>query len=169
MKVLKEGLNVFQLIAGQTEKMFQDFWDFMETFQFTFERLWRKNPRHPVTSAIVCWRILTSSSKTKYNSYWHSVTCVIHVDKDVYDLVSSWFLGSPPSLDNYIQYVVQHYLFTSCATAWPLWLLPGTLQKCQDGDHRGWYLQCQRFTLICVEAGAQLNSLCVTGVSFCLG
>lgn len=112
MKVLKEGLNVFQLIAGQTEKMFQDFWDFMETFQFTFERLWRKNPRHPVTSAIVCWRILTSSSKTKYNSYWHSVTCVIHVDKDVYDLVSSWFLGSPPSLDNYIQYVVQHYLFT---------------------------------------------------------
>lgn len=113
MKVLKEGLNVFQLIAGQTEKMFQDFWDFMETFQFTFERLWRKNPRHPVTSAIVCWRILTSSSKTKYNSYWHSVTCVIHVDKDVYDLVSSWFLGSPPSLDNYIQYVVQHYLFTS--------------------------------------------------------
>lgn len=113
MKVLKEGLNVFQLIAGQTEKMFQDFWDFMETFQFTFERLWRKNPRHPVTSAIVCWRILTSSSKTKYNSYWHSVTCVIHVDKDVYDLVSSGFLGSPPSLDNYIQYVVQHYLFTS--------------------------------------------------------
>lgn len=113
MKVLKEGLNVFQLIAGQTEKMFQDFWDFMETFQFTFERLWRKNPRHPVTSAIVCWRILTSSSKTKYNSYWHSVTCVIHVDKDVYDLVSSWFLGSPPSLDKYIQYVVQHYLFTS--------------------------------------------------------
>lgn len=112
MKVLKEGLNVFQLIAGQTEKMFQDFWDFMETFQFTFERLWRKNPRHPVTSAIVCWRILTSSSKTKYNSYWHSVTCVIHVDKDVYDLVSSGFLGSPPSLDNYIQYVVQHYLFT---------------------------------------------------------
>lgn len=51
--------------------------------------------------------------KTKYNSYWYSVTGVIHVDKDVYDLVSSWFLGSPPSLDNYIQYVVQHYLFTS--------------------------------------------------------
>lgn len=123
MKVLQKGFERFPVNRRPNGKNVPRLLRLHGNFSIHIWEALKKKSKAP---CYVCHCMLTSSSKTKYNSYWHSVTCVIHVDKDVYDLVSTWFLGCPASLDNYIQYVVQQYLFT------PLL------------GHCGWYLEPSR-------------------------